>query len=337
MRACVCGGGAIGHVLAALLGARPDVRVSVLTRRPEHWRHQVQIHCGDRYRLEGRLHRASDDAPACVRDADAVLLALPAPARAQVLGRIAPHLKPGAWVACVGTGIGFDGEARALLGPGARFLGFQRTPWVARLLTPGQLVRVSGVRAEVLVAGAPAAELPAFAAALGRAIGVRLPVSANYHDVSLAYDNATLHPPRLYSLFGPGGRAAAGQGFYRDWDDGASQWLLDIDEELHALRRAFGATGAMSARRHFGVSGAAALTELIRNSVALREVGLPILPAAATDTAVRPDLASRFFQEDIHHGLALQHRLAGQAGIAVPRIGHLLHWARGVSRLAEPA
>ncbi|WP_426172716.1 NAD/NADP octopine/nopaline dehydrogenase family protein [Massilia sp. TWR1-2-2] len=336
MHACVCGGGAIGHVLAAVLGAKADVSVSVLTRTSQHWRRRVEIHCGDRYRLEGRLHKASDDVAACVRGADAVLLALSAPARAQVLARIAPHLKPGSWVACVGNSIGFDGDARALLGPGGRFLGFQRTPWVARLITPGQLVRVSGVRAAVLVAGAPADQLPTFAAALGCAIGVHLPVSGNYHDVSLAYDNATLHPPRLYSLFGPERLAAAGQGFYRDWDDSASQWLLDIDEELQALRRSLGATGAGSARRHFGVSHAGPLTRLIRSSVALREIGLPVLAAAATGTAVQPDLASRFFQEDIAYGLALQHRMAARAGIETPKIGRLLDWARGAFQLADP-
>jgi len=327
MRICVCGGGAIGHVLAALLGTRPEMTVSVLTRTPQCWQQDVVIHYRDRYRLTGRVARVSDNAATCVQSAQLILLAVPAYARVEMLSRISPFIAPGAWVGCVGTAIGFDIDVHTTLRRDAAFFGMQRTPWVARVVTPGQLVQVTGARSTTLVAGAPAEALRTLAGALGPALGIQLTVSPVYLDVSLAYDNATLHPPRLFSLFGPAHQARPRQGFYRDWDPTASACLLALDNELEQVRQSFGARLAPSAHAHFGVSRVNELTPLIRGSSVLHGIGLPILQGGAIGRASRPDLTSRFFQEDIPYGLAPQYRMAQQAGIATPVMRMLLDWA----------
>ena len=93
---CIVGGGAAGHLLAGLCGANAGLRVSVLTRRPEEWQQEITVLNleGGCY-TKGKLHRVSSDA-SIVADADVVILCLPAFARPQVLGQVAPHLQHGA-------------------------------------------------------------------------------------------------------------------------------------------------------------------------------------------------------------------------------------------------
>ena len=331
VRICICGGGAIAHTAAAVLGARPDMTVAVLTRSPDVWARRIVVHHGERYRLVGNVAVIDERPEHCVPDADLVMLAVPAFARGEVLARIAPHVRPEAWVGSLsGTG-GFDWQAQAALGRETRVFAFQRAPWVARVVERGHLVAVTGVRSPLMLAGHPAAGVPALAARLAAVLGNEIAASDDYLVVTLGFDNPTLHPPRLRSLFGGASQPRAGERFYRDWDDEASEHLLALDGDLARVRASLGVTGAPTAREHFGIRTAPELTARIRSIRALADIAAPI------DVSGALDRSARYPREDLSWGLEVQREVARLAGVEVPTMDAMIAWGRARFGLTDDA
>ncbi|RQR60586.1 hypothetical protein DIE19_14950 [Burkholderia sp. Bp9126] len=320
MKVAVCGGGSIALTAAAVLAARPGFEVSVLTRDRSSWSNVATIHFGDRLRLAGPVDATGDPARA-IGASDWVLLAVPAFAHAALLERIRPFLAPHAWVGCVGCAAGFDWRVVRTLGNGVRYFGLQRTPWVARTVVRGRVVHVTAVRGRVGIAGHPARELAALAPRLSDAFGLELHPLNGYLSVTLGFDNPTLHPPRLFSLYGSGGPVPPSVRFYGDWDDAASAHLLRVDDELARIRHAFHVPDEVGARAHFGVDSPGALTALIHAMTPLRDITVP----SRADGA--PDTDARFFQEDFAHGLAIHREIGRLAGVETPALRAMLEWA----------
>ncbi|MBB6591907.1 NAD/NADP octopine/nopaline dehydrogenase family protein [Ralstonia solanacearum] len=325
MKVAVCGGGSIALTAAAVMAARPSFEVTVLTRRPEDWSRALTVHFGDHLRLVGSIQATNDPARA-IAGRDWVLLAVPAYARADILERIRPCLDARTWVGCIGSSVGFDWLVSRILGSGTRHFGLQRAPWIARTVTRGRLAHVTAVRASVNFAGHPRAALADLAPQFSDALGLACRPAPSFLAVTLGFDNATLHPPRLYTLFSPGRPVLPTERFYGAWDDAASDCLLALDDELSRIRRALRVADDVGARAHFGVDSAPALTARIRAMAALRHIAVPALASGA------PELASRFFQEDFVHGLAVHGEIGRVAGIRTPTLDRMRRWAESLLR-----
>ena len=78
-------------------------------------------------------------------------------------------------------------------------------------------------------------------------------------------------------------------------------------------------------RRRARREDARALTRKIRCIPALRNIPAPVLSPPGD---CRPDLASRFFREDIPYGLLPVRAVAQLAGVETPAIDELLSWAQ---------
>ena len=53
-KVCICGGGNLGHVVTGFLAANGDCDVSLLTRHPERWQHQLEITTPDGEVMKGQ-------------------------------------------------------------------------------------------------------------------------------------------------------------------------------------------------------------------------------------------------------------------------------------------
>src|ERR1700686_2578143 len=137
---CLCGGGHLAHVLAAVLGACPAVRVHLLTRNPTLWKQRVEVDCGAAGRLFGQIAVISDDPAVVVPTAKLVLLAVPSTEWKDILGRIQPLL------------------ASRIFGRAVKVFGLQRAPYVCRILEYGKRVSLLGTRPEVFLGAHPVAE-----------------------------------------------------------------------------------------------------------------------------------------------------------------------------------
>ncbi|KAL6056202.1 hypothetical protein QOT17_016241 [Balamuthia mandrillaris] len=110
----ICGAGNLAHVWIGLWGSRPNLRINLLTRRPDEVlqgieeggkggievlsREELRVGADAEASRErshiGRLHRVSADPAEVIPGSDLILLTVPSQAREALLRSIAPHLRP---------------------------------------------------------------------------------------------------------------------------------------------------------------------------------------------------------------------------------------------------
>jgi hypothetical protein len=333
MQVCICGGGHLAHALAAVLGARDNLRVFVLTRRPAQWRSEIVAIYHDEIELVGRIEGASDDPQQVIPGSRAVIFTVPAFAHQDIVVRIEPFLTPATWLGAMPGG-GFPWLLDRHLGHRAQVFGVQRAPYVCRITEYGKSVSITGIRKVLKLGARPSSQARDVGAWLGRQLNMPVRAIDNYLGVVLGNGNAVFHSARLYSLFKPGAQAkmARRPRFYADWDLPASEVYLACDSEIQALCRAIplDLSGVEPVGAHFELPEASredarALTRKIRCIPALRNIPAPVLSPPGD---CRPDLTSRFFREDMPYGLLPIRAVAQLAGVETPAIDELLSWAQ---------
>ena len=123
---CICGGGSLGHVIAGYLGAKEDVNVNILTRKPEAWCNSLEILTPENSTIYANLNVISQNAEEVVPDADIIILCLPGYAIKDELMKIKPYVRKGAYVGTVFSSTGFFFEALKIFDKSVSLWGFQR-------------------------------------------------------------------------------------------------------------------------------------------------------------------------------------------------------------------
>ena len=135
---CICGGGALGHVCAAVLSNQDGIVVNLLTNHPEKWQHQFHVHTPHEKILTGNLFCISHSAEELIPCADIILLCLPAFLVEATLLEIRPHLTPGAIVGTVVGNSGFFLFAHQIFPSSTPLFAFQRVPYISRVIDYGK-------------------------------------------------------------------------------------------------------------------------------------------------------------------------------------------------------
>ena len=100
----------------------------------------------------GYLNGLFSDAEQAVSDADIVLLCLPGYAIRETLLQVKDYLKPEAAVGSVVSSTGFFFEAMKLLPSSQPLFGFQRVPFISRVIEYGHRARLMGYKDSLQVA-----------------------------------------------------------------------------------------------------------------------------------------------------------------------------------------
>lgn len=334
MQVCICGGGHLAHALAAVLGARDNLRVFVLTRRPAQWGSEIVAIYRDEFELAGRIEGASDDPEQVIPGSGVVILTVPAFAHEDMVVRIEPFLTPATWLGAMPGG-GFPWLLERRIGHRAQVFGVQRAPYVCRITDYGKSVSITGIRKILKLGARPSSRAQDVGAWLGRQLNMPVRAIDNYLGVVLGNGNAVFHSARLYSLFKPGAQAKmvrCPRFFYADWDLRASDVYLACDSEIQTLCRAIplDLSSVEPVGAHFELPEASredarALTRKIRHIPALQDIPVPVMSPLGD---CRPDLTSRFFREDIPYGLLPIRAVAQLAEVETPAIDELLSWAQ---------
>ena len=74
---CICGGGALGLVVASVLSHTREVAVRVLTAHPQQWSKSIETIDSAGKIYQGELERVSNRAEDVIPQSDIVLLCLP--------------------------------------------------------------------------------------------------------------------------------------------------------------------------------------------------------------------------------------------------------------------
>lgn len=331
MNVTICGGGNIAHALAAVLSLTDDV--SVLTRRPELWCRTLEYRKGAGAYKRGRaLHEISDDS-SIVGDASLVIVSVPRFAISEILGRIGPSLRKGQTVAFIPAPSGLEAIAADLKQRyGVETVGFQRVPYIARIVEYGRIVTLSDDRAIHKTVMSDSMDASFWDEYFTSRFGGRIEHLSSFFAFTFSNANPLLHPARLMVLMDNPWYDRMPL-FYEEWTDESSELYVKSDCEMLAAMKKCPEIDISrdyeSALDHYGVKSIPELTQKIRSIPSF--IGIQA-PYKLCNGRYIPDLASRYFTEDVAYGTVRIQGLARNMGVKTPtidmfveRINSLLH------------
>lgn len=349
----ICGGGRTGHLDAVLFSRRPGVRVSWLTSNPAvvgGAASGVTAHLPDGATLRGEPAQVGTDPASAVRDADVVVLTVPAHARAATLHAIAPHLprdKP-VHVGAIPGFCGFDWLADEILArrPNVVVWGMKDVPHTAFDLHPGLSVRMGGAKGRLHVAThrrASAADRAVLSEHLARLFEAPVEMLADFLEITLTPGNPIMHASVIYGLIGPYAQwhdrtLPEGLCWWTDCPELGSYFLERSDAENQRLRAATEARLGIDLSsvkplkteivEAYGdqIADTRTMLSVLRTNRAYHAIRAPLVHDAAAGGPVI-DRQSRAFREDVVYGLGLLVRMARALDVPTPYLDEIHAWS----------
>lgn len=327
---CICGGGNIGHALAAILGSRQDLDVRILTGSPQKWKHNMEAKVEETTKLVTMQNIITDDPFVSVKDADVIFITVPSHARAEMLKKISPYVKENSWVGGVPGSGGFEWIAKALLGDKVNIFGLQRVPYISRIIEYGRSVNITSVKKEIYVATLCKNKSNEIKEILNYIFQVPVHLLENYLEVSLSTSNPILHPSRLYGMFSNWKNGQYFKSkilFYEEWDDLSSKILLSCDEELQQICKAIPIRllGVKSLKEHYESQNEKEFSKKIKSIKAFKGIETDMVHIK---DGYAPNFQSRYFLEDIPFGLVMLKGIGEITKVKTPTMDSIIQWAQ---------
>lgn len=356
----VCGGGSSAHTLIPLLeGSIFDV--SILTSRPEQWKHEVLLEHHDPEgnvlgKYSGRLETISDKASELIPVADYVILCMPVHKyREALLNEVGPYINKNKKEVFVGTVYGQGGfnwmvdemKAKFSLSNVVTF-GFELIPWICRIIKYGEKGVTYGCKAVNVAATYPTSYFDQVNEELFDVIcykwfqkGKTLQ-SDNFLSFTLSVDNQIIHTSRCFGLYKVDGRTWQAYEnvpmFYKDYDDVSADLLKDLDADYSKIRNAIIARFPMNDYRYMldylalerlsYQSNNTDIRESFVTSQTLISIGTPVVQNEEGTWEL--DKNHRFFMDDIYYGNCIAKWIAERLDLEVPTIDAIIRWAQEV-------
>ena len=328
MKICICGGGNLGHVVAGFVAAQKKHEVCLLTRHPERWSQDLTIEAPAETTFTGHLNGLYSDAQQAVSDADIVLLCLPGYAIRETLLQIKDFLRPGTAVGSVVSSTGFFFEAMELLPSSQPLFGFQRVPFISRIIEYGHKARLMGYKDSLELAIEQSSNPESLRLVLQQMLRTPIHLLKSHYEVSLSNSNPLLHPSRLYSLWKDWHEGIVYDRiplFYEEWTEEAAELYINMDNELQALLEQLPVRKGSIATvlDYYESTDAVSLARKLRSIEAFKGI---LAPMKEVEGGYVPDFHSRYFTEDFPYGLAIAHRLTHEKGVPSPTIDMIYDW-----------
>ena len=328
MKICICGGGNLGHVVAGYIAAQKEHEVCILTRHPERWSQTIYIEAPGNSILEGHLCGVFSKAEDAVSDADIVWLCLPGFAIRETLLQVKDYLQPEAAVGSVVSSTGFFFEAMQVLSSLQPLFGFQRVPFIARVIEYGHRARLMGYKDSLNLAIEHTEHPEQLRDTLDDMLHTPIRLLGSYYEASLSNSNPLLHPSRLYTLWKDwheGDIYPRVPFFYEEWTEETAQLYIQMDNELQSLLDLLPVQKGSIATvlDYYESTDAMSLAKKLRSIEAFKGI---LSPMKQVEGGYVPDFQSRYFTEDFPYGLAIIHRLTHEKGVPSPTIDMVYDW-----------
>ena len=334
MKICICGGGNLGHVTAGFFAAQDDLQVSLLTTKPERWSLYLEIVDVNGKTYKGKLDRISSNPKDVIPNADIVLVCLPGFAIHDVLCSIAPYLDNKTWVGTVVSSTGFFFEAMKVLPKNQPLFGFQRVPFISRIINYGHVAELKGYKESLSVAVEQTDKKEEVRAALEKLFMTPTNLLDSYYEVSLSNSNPLLHTARLYTMWKdwePEISYDKNPEFSCDWTIDAAELLIAMDEEFQSLLKKIGLKeGAiLPILQYYESTDAESLTNKLHSIPAFKGILSPMV--VNRFGKYEPDFSSRYFTEDFPYGMRFIVETAKKYNVDLPIISKVYQW--GIDKL----
>ena len=328
---CICGGGALGHVIAGTLASK-GYTVHLLTNNPEKWSSSITIDSIDGKKITSSLSKISNNPKDVIPSSEMILFCLPGFAINEVLLKIKDDISPNAIVGSIVSNTGFFIMAKAVLEDRFRLFGFQRVPYIARISQYGKSADLLGYKKNLKVAFTGIKNTFEIAAEFEKMFDTPVIVLKNILESTLSNSNPILHPSRLYNLFHDWNPSRVYDReilFYESWNDESSKLLIECDNEFQEIisKLSVDMDEMPPLLKHYDSSDAESLTQKIQSIIAFKNIKAPLL---AVENGFILDTNNRYFVEDIAYGLAILKCVASILKIQTPQIDKLLEWGQKI-------
>ncbi len=333
----ICGGGHLGHVCAGFLAVQNNVKVRVLTRRPQKWSNTIEVTDPGGKIFIGKLDCVTDNPADALTEADIVLFCLPGFSIAEELQNIRSYLSLTTAVGSVVSSTGFFFRAFEILPQTQPLFGFQRVPFISRIKEYGHSADLLGYKPSLAVAIEQCEDKEFLRAKLEELFKCSVNMLENHYEVSLTNSNPLLHTSRLYTMwkdYEEGMTYDKNPQFYCDWTDEASTLLLAMDNEFQELLKVLSLReGAIPTILDYYESyDALSLTHKLSSIRAFQGI---LSPMKEVNGRFIPDFESRYFTEDFPYSLKIIFDLAHIKGVECPMIEMVYKW--GTSKCYKPS
>ena len=332
MKICICGGGNLGHVCAGFLANRGH-QVSILTTRPDCWNFELEIMDPDGI-FTGKLSQISAKPEEVIPQAEIVLICLPGYAIHDELVKIKTYLSKEAIIGSVVSSTGFFFEAFKVLPLDIPLFGFQRVPFISRIIDYGKKAELKGYKETLHVAIENTSDKEPIRTELERLFEKPVSIADSYYEVSLSNSNPLLHPARLYTMWKdwqPGILYPRNPQFYTEWTIEASNLLIQMDDEFQGLLKVLRLkVGCIpSILDYYESTDAVSLTQKLHDIKAFQGI---LSPMKESEGGWIPDFSSRYFTEDFPYGMRFIVETAHKHNVAIPTIEEIYQWGLSKTR-----
>lgn len=324
----IVGGGSLGHVIAGWISSQ-GYNVSILTRRPTNWNDDIIIN-SPIGTFNGHLQTVSDTPSEVIPNADIILLTVPGYANKSELNAIVPYLKDGTYLGAVFCSSGFFFEALKTVPDNIKLWGFQRVPFISRVVKYGYEANLLSFKSQLDIAVERASEIEkeGFRNWIETTFQTPTRLHNNYLEVSITNSNPILHTARLYTMFHDWTddiRFDHNILFYEEWTVEAADLMIKMDAEL------FNVIKHLPVDRHYLVPLLEYYESIdavsLRNKLASIQGFKGILsPMKKDDKGWFPDFNSRYFTEDFGYSLRYIWELSKKYNVSTPNIDKVYQW-----------
>ena len=337
MKICICGGGNLGHVVSGFIAAQEKYDVCLLTRHPERWSRDIIVESPENVTYLGRLNDVCSDAKYAVSDAEIILLCLPGYAIRETLLQIKDFLQPGSAVGSVVSSTGFFFEAMDVLPASQPLFGFQRVPFISRVVEYGHRARLLGYKERLSMAVERMADPAPLLRHLEEMLRTPISLLGSFYEASLSNSNPLLHPSRLYSLWKDWHEGVVYDRvplFYEEWTEEAARLYIGMDDELQQLLSVLPVrSGSIpTVLDYYESTDAPSLARKLRSIEAFKGI---LAPMKKVEGGFVPDFHSRYFIEDFPYGLSFVCQLAHEKGVPSPTSDRIFQWYNTIKEKNE--
>jgi len=325
-RICICGGGALGHVIAGVLATFSDCEVTIFTRKPNEWNSILHIAAPENKQFVGRLQKISNNPKEVIPTADIVLLCLPGFAIESTLRTIQPYVTT-QYIGSVVCSSGFFFRAHEIFSKEISLFGFQRVPFIARVEKYGEIANLLGYRQRLYMVCENIPNQQALADFWAEHLMTPVSLLDNYLEVSLTNSNPLLHPSRLYGMWHDWHEGIVYNHrplFYKEWDDFSSETYINSDNEFQQLTKVLG-INITDVLTYYESTDAQSMTHKFQSIASLSTIQSPMIKV---EGGWIPDFKDRYFTEDIPYGMQVIKDLADKHDIETPTIDKVLSWGK---------
>ncbi|MEA2021023.1 MAG: NAD/NADP octopine/nopaline dehydrogenase family protein [Candidatus Caldatribacteriota bacterium] len=292
--------------------------------------------------IYGRPDKVSKFAKEVCKEADLILMPIPAFAHEQTLLQIAPFLKEEAIIGAIPARSGFEYAALKILKDNkkekVKIFGMQTLPWACRIKEYSIRVDILGKKGSVGMAAFPYKTTIELASFLSRVLDLKIEPLPNMLTLTLANIGQIVHPGIMYGLFKGKEKVTYQQEtiplFYQGVTKEIAKTLKEMSDEILILSEkikvldkdlnldhVLGLMDWLIYSYEGSIADKSTLQTCFNTNSAYRGLRAPV---KKENDYFLPDFRARYLTEDVPYGLVVTKAIAQLAKVDMPTIDEVI-------------